>query len=364
MSTYTNSILSGGAVVQQNCWMRRIQIVFESKYKITRDLIENDETDFIGYLYGKYPGLEKEGGLRLTIGDDPGDNYAIYVNGTKNLALTADSGVIRINNLSYNIIALITALKLYRLTVNVGYRSNDSLITVARGEVSYIQQKIRSRRDTETYISFASELVAGWSQNRINFSMRSGTNIYDMFYRLFIGQGAPVNTVEFDKRLRNMVASNILTASGNTTNAIDMALASKTSTNLLAIADGSADATGKIISITDISEKRVIPINKNFINIANGNPTVTQDGLDIELFPVFNLVPGDIIQIDNRIIDTSQGMTTTEGVLNNYNTNYMNPDGLYILKQINYTFENRGTTFLFRCKGIALNLYKALQGVN
>ena len=363
MSTYSETIASGGAQVQQKCWMRRIQIVFESKYKVNRDLIEGDDTDFIGYLYEKYPGLEKEGGMRITVGDDKTDNYAITVDGTKNLALNADSGVIRINNLSYDTLALIMALKLYRITINVGYRSNDTLMTVARGEVSYIQQKIRSRRDTETYISFASELVAGWSQSRINFSMRSGTNMYDMFYRMFIQQGAAADSIEIDKRLRNVVASNILTASGKSTSIIGDMLNRQNISGVLATADSSRDATGKIISIANIAEKRVIPINKNFINIANGNPTVTQDGLDIELFPVFNLVPGDIIQIDNRLIDTSSGTTSATGYQSTFNPNYINPDGYYVLKQINYTFENRGQTFLFRCKTIALNWFQALQGV-
>lgn len=363
MSAYRESIASGGATVQKNCWMRRIQIVFESKYKINRDLIENDDSDFIGYLYEKYPGLEKGGGMRITIGDDKGDNYAITVSGTKNLALNADSGVIQICNLSYNTLALIMALKLYRITINVGYQNNDTLMTVARGEVSYIQQKVRSRRDTETYISFASELVAGWSQNRINFSMRSGTNMYDMFYRMFIQQGAPIDSIEIDKRLRNVVASNILTASGKSSSIIDGMLNRQNISGVIATADSSSNATGKIISITNIAEKRVIPISKNFINIANGNPTVTQDGLDIELFPVFNLMPGDIIKIDNRLIDTSSGMTSATGYQTTFNTNYMNPDGFYVLKQINYTFENRGTTFLFRCKAIALNWFQSLQGV-
>ena len=125
--------------------------------------------------------------------------------------------------------------------------------------------------------------------------------------------------------------------------------------------DSSLDSN--VISITDIKNSRKIRIDPEFIYIGNGNPTVTaNNGLRIQLFPVYNLIPGDIIIVPNRLIDTSSGMTTAEGVQNTFNQHWLNPDGAYIIREINYTFENRGETFRYDVRAIPLNLYQTITG--
>nr|DAD96425.1 MAG TPA: tail protein [Myoviridae sp. ctj3P51] len=365
MNAYNESLTSGGALIQKHCWMRRLRITFESKEDVTNRLTKEDP-DFIPWLKNKYPGLAKygnQGGVRLTIGDDPRENLSIHVTGTKNLGLTQDNGVIQIENVTYDTIALIIALKLYRVRIEVGYQNNDDLFCVAKGEISWIQQKIRSRHDYELYITYASELVASWSQNRINFSMRSGSNVSDMFHWMFIQQGLAPDKILLDNRLRRLVAANILAASGQTTSIIDQTLGSY-SDNLSGLTlSTDSSYNGKVISISDIKNSRVIPINENFVYIGNGNPTVTSNnGLQIQLFPIFNLFPGDILKVPNRLIDTSSGMTRADSVYNTFNQNWLNPDGQYIIKRLEYTFENRGNTFLYNITALPVNLYQGLTG--
>jgi hypothetical protein len=365
MSVYKEAIDSGGAAVQRHLWMRRLRITFESKENVINQLAEQDE-EFLPWLMRKYPGLKDvkaQGGVRLVIGDNPDDNFNIRVTGIKNLGLTQDNGVIQISNITYDSIALIMALKLYRVKIEVGYQDNDDLFCVAKGEVSWIQQKIRSRRDYELYITYASELVASWSQNRINFSMRSGCNVSDMIHWMFMQEGLSADKVMLDNRLRRMVATNTLTSFGQATNIIDQSLAAHSDNLYGLVVNSDSSYNGNVISISDISQSRVIPILEKFIYIADGNPTVTSNnGLQIKLFPVFNLIPGDIIVVPNRLIDTSNGMTTTEGAYNTFNQNWLNPDGEYIIRRIEYTFENRGNTFLFNVNAIPVNLYTGLTG--
>lgn len=345
-------------------WLRRLQIIFEPKYALTNNLISEDPKtykDYIKYLDEKYKGLgqafdKNAGGVKVIIGDNKGDNYNIRVSGTKHLGLSLDNGVIQISNVSYETIALIMTLKLYRITIKVGYKSDDSLFTIAKGEISYIQQKIRSRHDYELYITFASELVAGWSQSRINFSIRSGVNIYDMLNYMFLQQGLPSSQINISPALQNIVADNILAASGTSADIVTTTLNSySNSTGQFVLDSDSSD--GKVISITELKDRPIIVINRDAINIANGNPTITSDGLHISLFPVYNFHPGDILQIENRIIDTSQGTTSQAGVQSTFNTNFLDPNGHYVIQQLDYVFENRGNSFLINCQAKALNTF-------
>lgn len=354
----------------QPLWMRRLQIVFESKYNVMDTLSQSSPLtykEYIDYLDKKYAPANGKldfnaGGVKVVIGDNSNnDNYNIRVTGTKNLGLSLDAGVIQISNVSYETIALIMNLKLYKVTIKVGYKSSGTLFTIAKGEISYIQQKIRSRRDYELYITFASELVAGWSQNRINFSIRSGVNMYDMFNWMFMQQGLSTDRTQISPALKNIVLENMFVNSGTSVSIIEEAMNTYSNSTKGFILDADS-SEGKVISISTLKDKKVLVINTNMINIANGNPTVTSDGLDISLFPVYNFMPGNILQIDNRIIDTSQGMTSQSGIQNNFNTNFLDPNGYYIITNIRYTFENRGDTFLFNCQAKALNTFKNLVG--
>lgn len=363
MSAYRESIITGGATSQKNCWMRRCQIIFESKYNVNDVLSKTDaERTYLERLEQKYPGLKTQGGIRYIVGDETGDNLSISINGTKQLGLDLDNGTVQISNMSYESLAKIMALKLFRITINVGYKNNDTLFTIAKGEISYIQQKIRTRRTVDVYITYASELVAAWSQSRINFSMRSGVNMYEMFNWMFLQQGCPTKRLGISPELKSLVAQNIYSASATTKDVITSALGSYGNTGqFLLTSDGSI--TNRVIDITNIAEKRIIKINKNIINLVNGNPQVTANGLNITLFPVVQFVPGDIIQVDNSLIDTSAGMTNQSGIQSTFNTAYVDPNGCYIIRQINYTFQNRGEDFTFKIQAIALNQYKNLIGV-
>lgn len=352
MSAYVESIIGGGEVAQKFAWMRHIKIVFRSKYAL-------DETQrgVAAQYFANNPPGDTSNGVAVTIDSLAGDNLNIRITGTKFLALTKDNGTIMINNVSYETIALIQTLKLYNVEIWAGYKDNN-LMRIAKGEVTYLSQKIHSRHDTALYITYASELVAAWSQNRINFSMRSGTNAYAMleyFFRNGNGTAAKLSPA-----LRQVVYDQMWQEAGKPTSIVESCL-SNAETGLFLSADSSLD--DKVINITELGEKRVIPIDSNMVNIGNGNPTVTSQGLDITLFPIYNLVPGDIIQVENKILDFSQGMTDATSVYQTFNTNYMDPDGCYMIRQLQYTLENRGQNFYYKIQAISPRVYEGVTGV-
>lgn len=351
MSTYVENIVND--TEQKNLWMRKIQIILSSK-----------EPNINGKYYQLIIGdsdvsIENDLGPMIAGNYNPsGNNFNIKISGSKYLATLKDKGTISIWNLEYDTIALIMAAELYRIEIKIGYDSLSSMITIAKGEISYISQKIHNKHDIETYISFASEYVARFSQNRINFNINSGVNLYSMLNYLFFEHGGA--TPILSSNLKSIVLDNVYNNYGKPATIINSVIDNLNGEYQIST-DGSLD--GNVISVTNLSEKRLIKINPNQISIANGNPTVTSNGLQISIFPTFNFVPGDVLQIDNSLIDISSGTNTAESITSTFNQNYLDANGCYMIQQIDYIFENRGNTFILNIKARALSLFQSISGV-
>lgn len=366
MSAYAESLRLNPTAITGDLWMRRVQVIFRSKYgdengkgiqltigdnvygeAETRLAFDNDEWKILPKK--NIQGIDKTSN---------GNNFSISIRGSKYIALTKDKGTVSVWNLEPDTIALIMAAKLYRIEIKVGYKSCDSLITIAKGEVSYISQKIHSKHDVETYISFASEWVAAWSQSRINFQANSGVNIYAMLeYMMYNKSGV---YAKISPSLKKKVLSEVLAANGTRSTIIEQALETQGTAYQL-VTDGSLDSN--VISVTDLSEKRVIKIDPNMIMIQGGNPTISSEGLAMKLFPVMNLIPGDILQIDNGILDMSTGVSSADTVASSFPTSYVDDNGCYMIQEIHYVFQNRGKDFYLDCKALALNRFKQITGL-
>lgn len=309
---------------------------------------------------------------KLTIGDNKageptqltgvlsnGYDYNITVRGKKQLALLKDGGCVEVSNLGYDVIALIMSMELYNIEIKCGYESDASLQTIAKGAVSFISQKIHSRHDTTTYITYTSTFIAAFSQSRINFNFNSGVNTAAMITYLMNERGA--KDMYISPHLKDAVCKYATSLRGTAADCITQALATAGG-GYEVMTDNSY--TNNVISLTDISEKRVIKLNKDIINIQNGNPTVTSEGLSITVYPVITLVPGDIIQVPMDFIDLSSGTTTPESVQQTFNTSYVDPDGYYIIQNISYTLQNRGEAFEYNISALSVDRYKVLTGVS
>lgn len=332
---YAESVDKSGERVMNDCWIRRCRVTFFS--------VEPDQ-------HGK--------GMSVVLGDNPNDNLDIKIKGVKELALLKDNGTIAISNLSYDTVSLIMAYKLFGIKVEIGYRSSNDLFCVAKGQVSFIQEKIHSRHDMTWYVMYASEFVAKWSQRRINFSIRSGVNVFDMINYMFLREGGAKTNLS--PALRNIVLSQINPENQTIGSVIEQAL-SNTNTAFTMSADSSFDDA--VINVTTLSDKRYIKIDPSMINIVNGNPTITSDGLEITFQPVFDFCPGDIIHIENRFIDASSGVSDTFSAAKTFNTNYLDQNGNYMIRHVDYVFENRGNNFYFKCRAVALSVFQGITGV-
>lgn len=327
------------------CWMRILRIELTSKINPRNVMVFGNGTEQTKTTYSH--GLPSP-----TIND----NLTIKVDGTKYPATNKDKGVITIINLSYDTIVKIKLGMYYIIKIYCGYHSwNKEPFPIFEGEISHMSQKIYSAHDTETYIQFASRLVASYSQNRMNFTLNSGINIYAAAAYMLRAQG--IQNKHIDPALKNNFINEVRTYYGKASTILDSATLSQVGSY-----DISTDGIdGNVIDITTVKNKRVIKIDNESIPIGSGNPTVSSEGLSIELLPLMNFKVGDILLIDNALIDIS---INSADVTSTFNSNYMDTNGKYIIYELRYTLENRGSNFKYSIKARALDIVKNLSGVS
>ena len=311
---------------QKLCWMRQIEVRLTSK--LTKKKI----------VFG---------------GSDP-NQLSITVKINKYLSALKDKGSCTISNLTYAQITELIIGQYYQIEIWAGYRTQQ-LQCYFKGEVSYISDKIHARRDNTCYILFASKMVARYSQGRMNFNLNSGINLYAAFNYICLTNG--ISSTHLPQSLKNEFLSEV-TQAYSTPATLCEQLANNTSTFSLDT-DESVDGGG-VIDCTTIKDKRMITINKDSINFTKGNPTLDSDGLHITLLPTFCFKPGDIIIIDNAILDVS--ISDPEAVASTFKTNYLDSNGAYMIMELGYSMENRGTTFEINIRARSLNIITNITG--
>ena len=316
--------------------------------------------------------ISVKNGQKMVFGDDPNkkeqsrkykygvpqptinDALTIKVSGSKYAATNKDKGTVSIFNLTYETITKIIIGEYYKINIYCGYKSIGDPMCIFSGSVAYISPKIYSNHDKECYIIFASDLVARYSQNRMRFTLNSSVNLFAAINYMMLSQGA--NGYHIDENLKQAFVNEIKDYYNSASTILNSATLSNSGSY-----DISTDGTdGNVIDVTTTKGKRIIEINMGDIPMASGNPTVSSEGLNISLFPVRNFKPGDILHVDNALIDVS--ISNAESVINTFNTNYMDTNGYYMIIELNYNLENRGDNFQYNIKARALDIIKKIRG--
>lgn len=339
------------------CWMRQIEVRLYSKLYKVKPLIFGS-SKIKNYKYS-------EDGNNVLETEYIVDQLNITIKGVKKLTALEDNGVCEISNLTYATISQIILGQYYKIEIWAGYRTQQNLQCYFSGEIAFISNEIQMRRDHTCHIIFASALVAGYSQARINFNLNSGINLYAALRYICLQTG--IDSSHLNESLKSAFLTEV-SANWGTPATLAETLAKNTS-NFSVSADASID--GNIVDCSRIDDKRQIRINSETINFRKGNPRVNKDGLNISLLPTFQFKPGDIIIIDNSILNESE--TSLNAVQTNFSSNYIdttfvNTDtphlGAYMIRQIDYAFQNRGDTFELNIIARALSIIKATLGAN
>lgn len=320
-------------------WMRRIKLVLSSD--ITGQSMTFD-------TYDEEKKVNK-------------DQLSISISGSKYQALLKDKGIITIVNLPYDKIVEIIAYEYYNIEIWAGY-VDSGIYKVFTGGVSYISKKIYSHHDDETYICYASKYVAQYSQSRMKFYFNSGINLYAAYEYLSNKLGGTKSV----SNIGTIAKSDGSTYSNNLlTEMMDQAKALSVNDIVSSITDGGDYCVdtdyinSNVINVYSTEGKRRYKIDPDRIPIVNGNPTLSSEGLDMYLLPVMDYTIGDIIQIPNSIINMSINQAD---VSSTFTSNYVDDEGEYLIYEMEYNFENRGSSFIYHIKARSLSVLNNLSG--
>lgn len=247
-----------------------------------------------------------------------------------------DSATIKISNLTYaEIVTLITG-KYYTIEIKAGYR-NGNVMTVFKGGVLYISNQLNSRKTNTVIILSASELVAKYSQSRLNLSLNSGINLYSAIN--FVCRRAGITNSNVSTQFKKKFIQEIMNVSQTSGSWLE-ALTSANESYVI-----STDSSlSSIFTIYDAAKSnyRVITLKDDTIDLQGGYPRLNSNGLTLTVMPTFAFQCGDVIKIDNSIINLGVSSTSAAEKMP---AMYLDKDGCYMITELHYELENRGSSF-------------------
>lgn len=284
----------------------------------------------------------EENTQRYVFGNNEHDDLAISVEGHKYLAALADTFTVRISNLTYNEMLRIIEGKYFNVEIKCGYKSANTF-TIFRGGVLYISNMLIDKRTNEVVILCANKLVAVYGQARLNLTLQSGINMYSALKYVCRAAGIQNSNISHEFK------EHILNETVNVNQSIGSFLDIFTQSNNCVVQGDSS--FGNDVSIWNPlkTDNRYFKLNSDNVILSGGYPTLTTEGLRITLLPTMNFMPGDVIELDNSIINI--GSTTQSEAFRN-KAYFMDRSGQYIIYQIDIQLNNRESEFSYQilCK--------------
>lgn len=273
------------------------------------------------------------------------NNLNITVTGNKYMSTLKDSCTIKIDNLTYAEVIAIIKGQYYDVEVKCGYRDIGSR-TIFKGGVLYISNALNSDKTNTIIILCTSQLVAKYGQSRLNLTLNSGINMHSAIK--FACKKAGITNAEISTQFKKKFLQDTLLVDDSIGNWIDKL----TQTNSTYIVNSDmSQTTSSILSIYDAnkSDRRVIKLTDDFINLAGGYPQLNQQGLELSVMPTFSFVCGDVIEIDNSLI--SLPVQNKDEVTKNYGY-FLDEEGQYMIIEQSFNLQNRGSNFsiMLSCK--------------
>lgn len=289
-----------------------------------------------------------------------GENYLdgkvdldIKVDGHKYMSSLKDNCSVKITNLTYYDVVRIIDGKFYDLEIKCGYKNIGSH-TIFKGGILYISNSLGDRKSNTVIILGASNMVAKYGQQRLNLTLNSGINMYSAINFICKRAGIPNSNIstQFKKQFLNDVV--------NANSTIGSWLDSLTSSNSNIIVNSDNTTSGEfLIYDSSKSNARVITLTDKNIVLSGGYPQLTSDGLRLTILPTFGFMCGDVIKIDNSLIDISSTSNSLQNISKGY---YLDEEGLYTIFEIDYSLSNRDSNFSYELTCRSRSLISNITG--
>ena len=292
----------------------------------------------------------------ITFGDNwPNEDLSIKVNINKYMSPVKDSCLITIQNLTYYQIVQIMTGKFYSVEVVCGYRYGNQF-TVFKGGILRISNTLNDDRTNTVNILCGSDLIARYSQNSLNFNLNSGINVYSAIK--FMAKMSGVK--DADLNISTQFKKQVIQDNSSSNDTLGSFLSNLGNTNSSYIMNSDA-SNGSTFSIFDArkSNNRVITLKD--VNFIGGYPSLTSEGLQFSILPSFNFMCGDVVIVDNSLITLEN--ITSQSQISEQPGMYLDKNGAYMILEIKYTLQNRGSGFTCTIYSRARSLISNYIGV-
>lgn len=289
----------------------------------------------------------------IIIGNNDDINFNISVNGYKYMSALKDVCTIKISNLTYSEITQIITGKFFDIEVWCGYKKGN-VFKIFEGGIIYISNDLNERKTNIVNILCASKLVAQFQQKRLALSINSGINIYSAYK--YLCEKAGIKNSNVSESLKTKFLEQ--TFSGD--NTLGGWLESLATDTMNVTSDPSITSMLSVYTSNN-DNNRIINLNESSLDLTNGYPRLTSEGLTVTILPIFDFACGDIIKIDPSVINI--GVSSQSEITKNYGA-FLNPNGKYLVYQISYNLENRDSDFSLSMLCKSQSLISKIAGTN
>lgn len=283
------------------------------------------------------------------------DDLNIDIVGNKYMSTLKDSCTIKLSNLTYSELVQIISGEFYDVTVKCGYR-DANVQTIFDGGVLYISNSLDDKKTNTVVILCASKLVARYGQSRINLTLNSGINMYSAVK--FVCRRAGIMDATISEQLKKTFLQDIMNVNDTVGSWIEKL--TQTNNSFIVNSDSSIDSNS-IVSLFNAnkSNARIITLRNDQIDLSGGYPRLTSDGISLTILPTFAFMCGDVIKIDNALLNISTGSSSE--VSKNYG-HYLDKDGCYMIYEMEYRLQNRSSEFSLNITAKSRNLISSYMG--
>lgn len=296
---------------QKKAWKRVLTVILTSRK------LKKSFTFGANYLQGK-------------------DDLSIKATVKKYMSSLKDTAIIEIDNLTYSETTQIVMGEFYDVQIWCGYQKGN-INKIFDGGVLYISNRLNSDKTNTIVILCASNIVAKYGQSRINLTLNSGINLYSAIE--FICRRAGVPNSNVSTQFKKVFLEEVMNVNDTAGSWLDKLC--NVNETYITNSDSIMQNTFSIFD-SALSNSRVIKLKNSDILLTGGYPRLTSDGLSLSMLPTFNFMCGDIIKIDNSILDIS--ITSREEISKNYAA-YFSQKGEYMITEMTYVLKNRAQTF-------------------
>jgi hypothetical protein len=316
-------------------WIRKLKITLMSETS-HKQIIFGDSAEYarLTNAYAEDPTIKVTGTKYLS---PLKDEFVVYI---KNVPMQADDTIADVASVSE-----IKEGNYRYITIESGYQ--DASMVIFNGYIVFISSKREEANKTISLILTCSGSYMYNNLNSLYFTVKKGTSYYSALTFAARRSGLSAKQVSIDSALKHRFLQQDTTYDGTLTSI----LTELNTSDHKILCHNDLTSSGKF-TIWDGSlvSKRTIHLTKENIILSNGFPTVNKEGIEFEILPFFNFIPGDEVILDDKtfIDEVITSLSSYEQMPSPHQ--YVDSEGKYIIKELSYNLENRGDSFSLTLK--------------